>query len=82
MLTIKNYILDLGNSDVYLCIVTENGDFSIYSFNQIEGLKLESNNRLLGLTDLIPIKINKKSYLFAPSSKFTKLLSIVKQGDV
>lgn len=59
-----------------------NGAFNIYSFNEIEGWKLGSSGRFEGLTDLIPIEMNKMSYLFAPSSVHTRLLAIVKQSYV
>lgn len=71
-----------GISDAYLCAVMANGDFNIYSFTEIEGWKLESTGSFQGLTDLIPIEIDKKSYLFAPSSSHTKLLIIVKHSYV
>lgn len=59
-----------------------NGDFNIYSFKDIEGWKLEVSGSLQGLADLIPLEMNKMSYLFAPSSTYTKLLAIVKHSDV
>lgn len=69
-----------GISDAYLSIVVKNGSFYIYSFKQLEGWKLKSNGNLRGLQAFVPLEINHKSYLFAPSSNISLLLTVIKHS--
>lgn len=59
-----------------------NGGFNVYSYKQIDGWNLETTGGLESLTDLIPIQMNDESYFFAPSSLYTKLLTIIKHSKV
>ncbi|XP_018332377.1 uncharacterized protein LOC108741903 [Agrilus planipennis] len=69
-----------GISDAFLCIVTENGHFYIYSFQYIQGWKLESKGELEGLRALIPFEVNNNIYIFAPSVASSFLLKVMKHG--
>lgn len=76
------FVLGFGISDAYLCTVTANENYFVYSFRFIEGWKLESSGELEGLRNFIPFELNKQSYLFAPSSRNSSLLTVVKHGSV
>ncbi|XP_056645403.1 uncharacterized protein LOC130450794 [Diorhabda sublineata] len=75
------YTGGFGISDAYLCIVTSNEQYYIYSYQFIEGFKLKLNGQLEGLKNLIPIQIKTQTYLFAPSAKNSSLLTVVKNGS-
>ncbi|XP_063929204.1 uncharacterized protein LOC135141748 [Zophobas morio] len=71
------YAEGFGISDAYLCLVTTNGEYFIYSYWFIEGWKLEFSGELDDVRVLVPFKLNKKSYLLAPSAKRSSLLTLV-----
>lgn len=71
---------DYGTSDAYLSIVNGYNNFYIYSYNYLEGWKLESNGQIDGLNSLIPFSLNNKQYIFASSSNSSSLLTVVKYG--
>uniref|UniRef100_A0AAR5PVR9 VWFD domain-containing protein n=1 Tax=Dendroctonus ponderosae TaxID=77166 RepID=A0AAR5PVR9_DENPD len=73
------YIGDFGISDAYLCIVTED-NYRIYSFQYIDGWKLESRGLIRGLRNLIPVEIEHQLYLFAASTKQSSLLKVAQFG--
>lgn len=72
--------LDFGISDAYLCIVTED-IYRIYSFQYIDGWKLESRGLIKGLKNLIPFEIEQQLYLFAASTKQSSLLKVAQFGN-
>lgn len=63
-----------------MCIVNEYNFFYIYTYNYLEGWKLQSNGEMDGLKSLIPFNLNDKQYLFASSAHNSSLLSVVKYG--
>ncbi|CAG9816474.1 unnamed protein product [Phaedon cochleariae] len=69
-----------GVSDAYLAIITGTDKYFIYSFEFLEGWKLISSGELEGVRNFIPFEMEKQSYLFAPSSKTSSLLTVVKSG--
>ncbi|XP_030756290.1 uncharacterized protein LOC115882382 [Sitophilus oryzae] len=73
------YVGGFGISDAYLTIITEN-NYKIYSFQYIDGWKLESSGNIKGLRNLIPFEVNDQLYLFAPSEEESSLLSVIKHG--
>ncbi|KAL1493109.1 hypothetical protein ABEB36_011235 [Hypothenemus hampei] len=70
------YIGDFGISEAYLCIVTEN-NYQIYSYQYIDGWKLDATGIIRGLRNLIPLEIDDQLYLFAASTEKSFLLKIV-----
>ncbi|KAF5303213.1 hypothetical protein FQR65_LT08293 [Abscondita terminalis] len=66
---------NIGMSDSYLCIVTKNGNFFIYSYRYIEGWKIRSSGEIEGLQLLVPFKLGDTHYLFAASNKLSLLLN-------
>ncbi|CAH0562664.1 unnamed protein product [Brassicogethes aeneus] len=74
------YTGGFGISDAYLCIVSENDRYFIYSFQFIAGWRLEWNGEMDGLKKLIPFDISNQSYLLAPTSKLSTLFAVVKHG--
>lgn len=72
--------LDSQNGEAYLCIVTKMNKFYLYTFQYLEGWKPISHGKMDGIVGLVPFKINKETYLFAPSKDTSNLLSVVKQG--
>ncbi|CAG9759594.1 unnamed protein product [Ceutorhynchus assimilis] len=73
------YIGDFGISEAYLCIVTED-NYRVYSFQYIDGWKLESRGMIRGLRKLEPFEIGNQLYLFASTDGVGSVLSIVKNG--
>lgn len=71
-----------GIGDAYLCAVAKDGYFYVYSFCEVEGWKTEATGVLMGLQQLIPFELNEKLYLFAPSSKISSLLTVMKHSYV
>ncbi|EFA11168.2 hypothetical protein TcasGA2_TC004775 [Tribolium castaneum] len=73
------YAGGFGISDAYLSVVTQNNKYFIFSFQFIAGWKLESSGQLDGVKVLVPFRMDKKSYLLAPS-KTSSMLSVVEHG--
>lgn len=77
------YLLSgFGIGDAYMCAVTRDGNFYVYSFCDLEGWKMEATGVLIGLQNLVPFELNEKLYLFAPSSKISSLLTVMKHSNV
>ncbi|KAF7274468.1 hypothetical protein GWI33_012887 [Rhynchophorus ferrugineus] len=73
------YVGGFGISDAYLAVVTEDS-YRIYSFQYVDGWKLEISGKIKGLKNLLPVELNKQLYLFAASDKESSLLSVIKHG--
>lgn len=73
------YIGGFGISEAYLNIITED-NYRIYSFQYIDGWKLESKGTIRGLKNLIPFELNEQLYLFAATSGVSSLLRVAKHG--
>ncbi|KAG5899454.1 hypothetical protein JTB14_015307 [Gonioctena quinquepunctata] len=74
------YIGGFGVSDAHLCVTTDKENYFIYEFRFLEGWKLKSRGHLDGLRNFVPFELNRKSYIFAPSSNTSALFTIVKNG--
>ncbi|KAF5284772.1 hypothetical protein FQA39_LY04497 [Lamprigera yunnana] len=69
-----------GLSEPYLCIVTDNGNFHIYSYRYIQGWQILSSGELDGIQVLVPFKLVDTQYLFASSNKASTVLNVIKHG--
>lgn len=69
-----------GLSDAFLCVVSRSGQFRLYSFKHMQGLKLEAEAELEGLRVMIPFSFNGELHLLASTDQLTTLLNVVTSG--
>ncbi|KAK9890079.1 hypothetical protein WA026_008891 [Henosepilachna vigintioctopunctata] len=74
------YTGGVGISDPYLCVVSEKGTYSIYTYEYIEGWKRKFYKEMNGIRNLVPFELNEELYLLALSTNMSSVLSVVKFG--